>query len=265
MTSQKKRYKQSKTVVIFFIFLFIVVTSTVWLTMALLTARSDNTRNTFTLGSGVDITLTEPEFDKISTDKIKVDFIPGDVIDKDPTISIENGLEKEYIAATVFYYIDKNGDGKFSNDEEISYTDFKTYAFIGTYIDDITGFVSDGLGTGWFTIDDFKTFFYGTGIGKSAVTDGTITKLIPFEKEKDGIKQQTVLFNKVKVNSSIPLYSADTYADGKLIYKKGQPMSFQIQIKAYAVQAGDGITWQQAALDFNKTFGLNIGTTSLTP
>lgn len=261
MTIEKSRYKRPKTITVVFILLFIVVTSTVWLTMALLTARSDYTRNTFTLGSGVNITLTEPEFDKTTTDKIKRNFVPGDIIDKDPTISIANGLDEEYIAATVFYYIDKDGDGNFSDTERVSYSEFETYASIGTYIDGTTDFIQNKLGAGWFTIDDYETFYYGKG------TDGRIEELIPFEKEKNNVEQTTTLFNKIKVNSSIPLYSTDTYESGgtAVMYKKGQPMSFQIWVKAYAVQAGDGITWQQAASDFKTSFGLNVGTTQIQP
>lgn len=263
MLTQKTRRKRSKTTAIFFVLLFIVVTFTVWLTMALLTARSDDTRNTFTLGKGVDLILEEPKFSElIKLTDGKKNFSPGDVIDKDPTISIgENGLDEEYIAATVFYYIDKNGDGIFSDNEQVSYSEFKTYASIGTYIDGI-GLMTDcegSLGSNWFTIDDYQTFFYGTGTEGKDGSAGAITSLIPFEKRDGTALNTTTLFNKVIVASGIPLYATDT-----ALYKKGQPVSFQIWVKAYAVQAGDGIVWQQAALDFCDSFGLNIGTTDTT-
>lgn len=274
MKAKKTKRNGFKKNAVFFLFLFIVVASTVWLTMALLTARSDDTRNTFTLGKGVDVILEEPKFSEaIELTDGKRNFSPGDLIDKDPTVLIgENGLEKEYIAAKVYYYIDKNGDGIFSDveadGEKVSYTEFKTYASIGTQTDesDNSTFSEDLLGEHWFTIDDYETFFYGTGTAGSGETAGSITELIPFEKKKEGVLQKTVLFNKVKVDTDIPVYGIDTYnAEGTLLYRQGQPMSFQIHVKAYAVQAGEGIIWQQAAYDFKNTFGLNVGTTEVTP
>lgn len=274
MANRKKHQKKNYKVFVVFLLFTVVVASTVWLTMALLTARSDDTRNTFTLGQGVDVILEEPKFsESIELTDGKRNFSPGDLIDKDPTVLIGvNGLDKEYIAAKVYYYIDKNGDGIFSDveadGEKVSYTEFKTYASIGTQTDDNDNstFSEDLLGEHWFTIDDYETFFYGTGTAGSGEAAGSITKLIPFDKTKDGAIQKTVLFNKVKINTDIPVYGVDTYnAEGTLLYGQGQPMSFQIHVKAYAVQAGDGIIWQQAAYDFKNTFGLNVGTTEVTP
>ncbi len=260
MTNQKTRHKRFKISTLFFIFLFIVVTTVVWLTMALLTARSDDTRNTFTLGKGVDISLTEPQFDKTAINKI-MNFLPGDSVDKDPTMSIANGLDKEYIAATVLYYIDKDGDGNFSDTEQVTYTEFKEYASIGTNIDDKQGFQQEKLGEGWFTVDDYETFFYGKGTRQK---DG-IEELIPFEKEVNGVEHTTVLFNKVKIRTDIPVYKENMVsAVGTAGYKTGQPIAFQIHVKAYAVQAGEGITWQEAATDFRDSFRLNIGITDTT-
>lgn len=274
MTNRRKHQKKNHKVFIVFLLFTVVVASTVWLTMALLTARSDDTRNTFTLGNGVDVILEEPKFSEaISLTNGKRNFSPGDLIEKDPTILIgEGGLDEEYIAAKVYYYIDKNGDGIFSDaeadGEKVSYTKFKTYASIGTQTDenDNSTYADELLGKHWFTIDDYETFYYGTGTAGSGGTAGSITTLIPFDKTKDGVIQKTVLFNKVKINVDIPVYGTDTYStEGILLYGQGQPVSFQIHVKAYAVQAGEGIIWQQAAYDFKNTFGLNVGTTAVTP
>lgn len=57
---------------------------------------SEEAANVVTMGH-VNIDLEEPEFDKIASDKEIKDVVPGQEIDKDPTIMLQSGSERAYV------------------------------------------------------------------------------------------------------------------------------------------------------------------------
>lgn len=79
-------------------------------TIAYFTAKTDDVVNTFTTSSGIKITLDEDKIDpdtwkKVGTEKTKANtyknIYPAAVLPKNPTIHVENGSEKAYVAMKV--------------------------------------------------------------------------------------------------------------------------------------------------------------------
>lgn len=243
---QKKLEK--KLVVIIFVFV-LIITSCIYVTFSLLTAKTETVQNTFTIGKGVKIALAEPLFN-VAANKHD-SFAPGDIIDKDPTISIpEGGMDEEYACVNVKYYVDFDGDGIEKDTEQVTYNEFKNYA---EFASDVFGTLTKGAThSGWITVDNNQTFYYGTL--KAATTD-EIDQLTAIEKGTD-----YQLFDKIWINSDIPCYDHDT-----VNYKKGQPIAFQIDIKAYAVQKDISSSMESVIAVFKDTWNLSIGNTVITP
>lgn len=227
-----KKAKQTSIIVLAFL---MIISLSIAITLAFLTDRTDRKKNTFTIGNGVKVQLEEPLYDKNTKG---YQYSPEEILDKDPTIVIpEDAMEQEYIATVVEYYVDYNGDGIY--EEEISYDEFKQYASIGSIIDGTLQY--DQPRKGWFSVDNNKTFFYGTG------ENGVLKSLTPVSKDS-----KIVLFDKVKINKDVPKYKNDTE-----IYVKEQPVAFRIDVIAYAVQ-GD-IEDQKAIKALNDIYNLDIG------
>lgn len=228
-----KKAKRTSVIVAAFL---MVISLSVAVTLAFLTDRTEKKKNTFTIGKGVKVQLEEPLYD-LNTKGYQ--YSPEELLDKDPTIVIpEDAMKKEYIAAVVEYYIDKDGDGTYES--KVFYDEFKQYASIGSIVDEI--FLPDQPQTGWFSVDNNETFFYGTG------RSGKIETLVSVENNK-----KYKLFDKVKINGQVPRYKENTKK-----YIKNQPVAFRIDVIAYAVQ---GDVEDKDAIDvFTNKFNLNVGT-----
>lgn len=79
--------------------LVLIATIGVGATLAYFT-DNDNATNTITMGH-VDIDLDEPNYDPDDDDDTVEDIVPGEVITKDPTITVQEGSEDAYVRATI--------------------------------------------------------------------------------------------------------------------------------------------------------------------
>ncbi len=85
-------------------------------TLAYFTDKTD-VNNTVTMGN-VNISLTEPEFDKLTNGSKKItDVLPGQVIEKDPTISLEGSSADAYVRVKLGIFVDgKEADANVRNE-----------------------------------------------------------------------------------------------------------------------------------------------------
>lgn len=202
---------------------------TVGATFAFLTAQTDKVKNTFTPSGDIKIELKEPHFEQTGEAS---HFAPGSVIPKDPTVDIPiDSSQNEYVASTISYYADKNGDGVYSDDEKVSYSDFvNTYAHVyflnGAEVSD----KSLAFNNEWTTTDDFVYYYTNS----SDVADLKVMNK----------GEKSVIFDKVIVNKDIPTYTSDTSK-----YTKGTPVAFKIDVKAYGVQDSVDKATAKKALD----------------
>lgn len=251
------RQKIKKYTLSFFAIVCIVLLS-IAITVAYLKDRTEEESNTFTMGKGVTVELTEPRYDK---DDKKNNFTYGTVINKDPTVSItDKGMEEEYVAIRVTYHVDLNGDGKFDGENEtLSYKDFcSTYATIQSYPSPLTslnvsdaikdnkelGALAEGCHVDWVSVDHNQTFLYGS---KNTSNKITLTKLKKGEK--------ATVFDKVVINNNKNALKYPVYQEDTLMCKKGQLVGFQIVIQAYAV---DGTLSNDEAIKAFQELGFNI-------
>lgn len=206
---------------------------TVGITMALLSAQTEKVKNTFTPSGGIDLVLTEPNWE---VDGEASHFAPGSEIPKDPTIEVPvNSSQDEYVAATVKYYVDLDGNGVYEDQEEISYSEFTSkYANIFYLNGSEVSTASKSYNTeDWATLDN-SIYYYGT---KAEAAGLNVFEKSAKDSNGEVIKNESKLFDTVVVNKNIPTYSSDTKdSSGKVLYKKGQPIAFKIDVKAYGVQ-----------------------------
>lgn len=235
--------KNGKTILIMFLIFVLVILLTIGATLAYLKSMTGEEISTFTVGNGVAIELEEVEYDK---DTKKDAFTAGAIISKDPTVFIPaSGMEKEYVAVTVDYVIEKEVAGAIV-ETHVTYEQFKnTYATIASYSNaEKTDIELDRLNAGWVTIDNYKTFYYGTcNADKDAIT--ALTPLVKGTK--------ATVFDKIVIKQPYPVYT-DTIDQN---HRKEQLVNFKILIQAYAVQ-GD-LTVPQALATFKQKLNLDIG------
>lgn len=193
---------------------------TIGATLALLNEETEQRTNTFTPGGDIELILEEPNWEQNGEAS---HFAPGSVIPKDPTVGVPaSSSENEYIAATVKYYADLNGDKKYTSDEEVNYEEF-TSKYAKIYYVNKEEVTADSAthNNEWFT-DNNELYYY---VNSQNVDD--LKVMIKGNK--------SVIFDKVVVNKDIPTYAKDT--DG---YKAGTPVAFKIDVKAYGVQDSVG-------------------------
>lgn len=202
---------------------------TIGATLALLNAETEERTNTFTPGGDIELTLVEPNWDQNGEAS---HFAPGSVIPKDPTIGVpDTSSEDEYVATTVKYYVDKNGDKKYEDNEEVSYEEF-TSKYAKIYYVNGGEVTSDSAthNNEWYT-DDNQLYYFATSSNDN--------DLKVFKKG-----YESVIFDKVVVNKDIPTYESDTTG-----YKAGTPVAFKIDVKAYGVQDSVDKTTAKKAID----------------
>ena len=125
---EKKSGKKLLTLIIAAILLFCC---SVGGTLAWLTHKTETIVNTFTAGD-IKITLTEPSYNpdgKTTAYEKEWDSyhaIPGDVIAKDPTVTVKAGSEKCYVRIYMLSWWEEETDGYFKGDEGQSWFNFQT-------------------------------------------------------------------------------------------------------------------------------------------
>lgn len=258
-----KRKKTILAICAIFLALGIIILGT----YAWLQYRTPKVVNTFKLGTGVDLELKEDKFD---ADSRKFEFTPGMVLDKDPTIHIQDSVQlEEYIAMTVKYYKEEfdsvNNTIKLVEIPYASfiseYTTIQSFQKEGAFISGALGTIeteneamytlADGFRSNWVT-DDHKVFYYGTGSG---VAELTLTKVTS--------GASVTLFDKVKIKDpydhlylkagSFPIVKTDAHGVDVTQTTRpvsvDQPMGFEIEVCAYAVQGNISSAEGKAALD----------------
>ena len=199
-------------------------------TFALLSNETEKLVNTFTPGGGIELELNEPHWDP---DGEAANFAPGSFIPKDPTITVPStSAHDEYVAATVEFYVDKNGDKIYTGDEKVSYDEFTSiYADVYYLNGKDVSETSETYNTGsWYT-DNFERFYFGTSSNPDDLN-------VFFKGDSH------VLFDTVVVKKNIPVYTTDTAE-----YTKGTPIAFKIDVKAYGVQDSIDKETAKKALD----------------
>ena len=180
-------------------------------TMAYLSDTTDQLTNTFTLGK-VDITLEEPGFDEVAgEDKTIEDLVPGQTIAKDPTVTVAANSVDSYVFMSV-----KKVDAIYGLGFEIAYTN-------------ANGETVDGINSAWKKADGLDTidgiYVYVDAEGKPAVV-----------KKSTDATTLPALFTKV-------IYSN---TENDTLNKNNEGATFDILVKAAAVQAGGEITYDAA-------------------
>lgn len=227
-------------------------------TVAYLSAQTERKKNVFTSG-GVNITTNETDFPLSGT----VQFKPGDVINKNPTITVKDQSEDSYLAFTVEYFrtyddsldsgltenVDwfKDGNKKWT---KMSYDTFKKY---------------------FATIDDWDSNWQG---GDDLSEPGNYSHVYPYyyknatDDIKDGSDGDLIrvkstdgatdpIFTKVTVLKDT---TAMTPAPGKTTPE------FKIIVTGYAVRAesyASSTEGQEALEELIKENAHNVGITGM--
>lgn len=176
--------------------LVLVAAISVGATLAYLTASSREVTNTFTAGEGINITLTEPDYEGDG------DYTPGSTITKNPQVNNTSvGDSPVYVVASLSYYIDNT---------EVSYATFTNSAddddvikYATIYSD--TNATAVGFNSAWTQIADDDVnkdyFVYGTAVNApTSVAKGDSTASI-FEKVKISEKDKAGTTYKIVVNA----------------------------------------------------------------
>ena len=219
-----KRSNKLLKVTLSVVALILVAAVTYGITMAFLTAKSNDKTNVFTSGDNVEITINEPNYELTQDHTYK----PGDIQDKDP--SVESLKEEAYVAMTVEFYAKAPGADNYTG--PMTYADFKAqYANIGIEKE------------GVFAAGEFNPQWYA-----SADNSDASTRLVFYYKgdsAADELKavgqggKTEELFTKVKFNDDIAT-----------VVNAAAP-EVRIDVKAYAVQTtGTSIT------DLNDLMGI---------
>lgn len=111
-------------------------------TIAWLITQTDSIVNTFTVGN-IDITLMEPSFLPNTSDG-RYKALPGDVIVKDPQVTVASGSERCYIRVFVINWWNEETDGHFSGTEAAGWYNFDS--FVGSTWTQGLNYVDSGGG-----------------------------------------------------------------------------------------------------------------------
>lgn len=106
-----------------FVVLALLIGGAVGGTLAWLVTKTDPVVNTFTAGN-INITLTEPKYNKDNIENYKAKIIPGDKIEKDPTVTVEAGSEDCYVRMFMMVMWDEAADSHFIGQESVNWYDF---------------------------------------------------------------------------------------------------------------------------------------------
>lgn len=219
-----KRSNKLLKVTLSVVALILVAAVTYGITMAFLTAKSNDKTNIFTSGDNVDITINEPKYD-LTVDHT---YKPGDIQDKDP--SVENLKEEAYVAMTVEFYAKEPGAADYTG--PMTYGDFKAqYANIGIEKDSV------------FAAGEFNPQWYA-----SADNADASTRLVFYYKGDNAASELKAVANGGKTEE---LFTKVKFNDDIATVVNAAAPEVRIDVKAYAVQTtGTGIT------DLNDLMGI---------
>ncbi len=211
-------------------------------TLAYLSSVTETKKNTFTSSKDVSTELTETKW----TENSGKDYIPGQVIAKNPVMTNDTDSNTEIYVAVKLDYLD--------NDQKlVSYDTFKKYAEVQTTFTDNN---KDGFTDSWEKIktnaDGSEIWIVRTKLAKGASTDAIFESV----KVNAGITEvwtesaKTTETYKVDGNGNKTLVNTETETyDPTYTYvnEKGEKVdaatlpSFEIQVTGFAIQA-EGFT-----------------------
>lgn len=231
-------------------------------TLAYLTATTNDKTNMFTMGPGITGETEEPKWDE----KNATNFVPGDIIAKDP--QIKNNSEGEtsaYVGMEVTYQVRGANEDEWvatTYEELDKFINVKTSANVNTATtDDEIQASKDFLATAFneemWTLNTTKT----TAVYKAALAPGETTKKLFTAVQIDPLaltKEQVDSVGTDKVLIDVSKYE-EKDAEGNVIeytYTTYQMQDFQIVVKGYMVQT-DGFADAATALQtaFPEVFG----------
>lgn len=199
--------------------LALVAAITTGLTLAYLSVNTGTVTNTFTSEQKITGTTTEPKWTEKHPDSTWKDYLPGEMTEKDPQVTINAGSARANVGLKVSFFVEN---------EQVTYSEFAA-----DYADVYTGTSKEaaveGFSTAWTKVaasemKDTKDLFFVY----NDVVDATTAA-----------KTTSTLFDFVKVDSDL----------------KTTP-SFKIVITGYAVQA-DNLTGTTATAELVKLAELN--------
>lgn len=117
---------RSRKLIILFVLLALIIGGTIGGTLAWLMAETDPLVNTFTVGD-LNITLSEPNFTPNQNDG-RYKALPGDVIAKDPTITVDSNSEPCYVRVFVINWWEQATDSHFKGTEAAGWYNFGTFS-----------------------------------------------------------------------------------------------------------------------------------------
>lgn len=199
-----------------------------YVTYSYLSTVTKTANNTFQSDKKIGITLTEPEWDDHGKTEA-LSYVPGQIIDKDPAVILDDDSVSSYVALKVQYF---NEDG-----EEITFGEFQE-----AYLDGDSESQGLDFSDSWVYIGNDKTDEQlRTGEYGKSVLYMYKTVLKPDDSLTDISENVTEsLFTKVHLSDDI---SQDEYT-------RRLP-HFNINVTAYAVQS-DGIGMEEAKKALNE-------------
>ena len=194
----------------------LIFTGTV-VTYAILKTVTPTETNVFQSDKHIKITLDEPQWEEHGRLEASA-YVPGQRIDKDPTVTLENGSAASYVALKVQYF---NGSNQELTGEE----------FTNLYLNKEASEEADSAGI------DYSDMWEYAGLSDTAYGEVYIYKNILSHDNKMGEIEQNItepLFTRVYLSKDI-MQDKET---------KRLP-DFNIKVTAYAIQA-QGITYENA-------------------
>lgn len=218
-------------------------------TLAYLSNVTEVKKNVFTSSNDVDVEVKEEKWETEGKDQAS-NYTPGDVIAKDPTISVAQDSESAWVGVKLSFLAnmdgskDDEGNPSYTNDEYLKYGQFKGFA------------QHDGAKDGWKKIAENNAgeelYIFETAAitaGKSAPTifdnitvnagitkvDTTTTKTLykgTYEQDENGewiLKTQKVTGEQITENT---VYYDQ---DGNVVTTTSLP-TFEIGVQGFAVQ-----------------------------
>lgn len=191
-------------------------------TLAYMSSTTDTKKNVFTIGSGVDGEITEPNWP--GNDGSDVVYTPSSTIKKDPMVTNTSEKESVYVGMKLEYRFTEDALSVYNTNNKTDYTSMEAlleelgYADAEAYIKGITtlSFNTDAEGTAavdseWFAATGVENSYYyakkGDATTPLAVVSGvttnplfgavtisnkiTIKEMLPFEISATGYVVQT--------------------------------------------------------------------------
>lgn len=119
------RKNSGKKLILLLVAVMLILGCAIGGTIAWLLTQTESIVNTFTAGN-INITLTEPSF-KSNTSDGRYKAIPGDVIAKDPTVTVASGSERCYVRVFVVNWWREETDGHFSGTEAAGWYNYSSF------------------------------------------------------------------------------------------------------------------------------------------